>query len=150
MSKRLTVTLTTTIHRVSIVRCNLQSIINNAVSQFANLGQTRIIPSGTIRPQDIVSARLGRRPSLCLTSLNSRKNCAIKWKPQSQSMKHNLLRSLTTILHNNSLPVAMHLNFHTATSETSEASLFNEFFESVYSKPLSPYSHYWCTNPCSE
>ncbi len=48
---------------------------------------------------------------------------------------------MNSILHNNSLPVAMHLNSHTATSDSDKASLFNEFFESVYSKPTSFVAH---------
>ena len=35
----------------------------------------------------------------------------------------------------------MHLNSHTATSDADKASLFNEYFESVYSKPTSNASH---------
>ena len=54
---------------------------------------------------------------------------------------NKIYKYINSILHNNSLPVAMHLNSHTATSDADKASLFNEYFESVYSKPTSNASH---------
>ncbi len=54
---------------------------------------------------------------------------------------NKIYKYMNSILHNNSLPVAMHLNSHTATSDSDKASLFNEFFESVYSKPTSFATH---------
>ena len=56
---------------------------------------------------------------------------------------NNKLYKYIIILHNNSFPVAMHLNSHTVTSDQDKASLFNLFFESVYSKSTShaPHTH---------
>ena len=47
---------------------------------------------------------------------------------------NKIFKYIKTIVKSDSLPVAMHLNDKSATSDLDKANLFNIFFESVYTK----------------
>ncbi len=145
----------------------LQSIINNGINQFAPLVKLRANKNHPKWYNSTTRHLINRvRSSRKKAKFNPSVTNISKLEKEEQDLcdqmeiakstyeaqlvdefaynnNNKLYKYIKSIQNNNSLPIAMHLNSHTGISDQDKASLFNQFFESVYSKSTSraPHTH---------
>ncbi len=143
---------------VELVWCNLRTIINDAIKQFAPMVKIRAKKNHpkwynqtvrhhincvrSIRKKTILNPsatnilKLAKaEQNLCSGMVVAKSSYEAKLVDEFAFNSNNkIYKYINSILKNNNLPVSMCHNEHTVSSDQDKATLFNTFFESVYSK----------------
>ena len=143
---------------VEVIWCNLRSIINDAINRFAPRVKIRakknhpkwynsavrhhincvrsIRKKAMLNPSATNISKLEKAElNLCSSMTAAKSSYEVKLVDEFAFNNSNKIHKyIKSILKTNNLPVSMCLNTHTVTSDGDKASLFNKFFESVYSK----------------